>query len=333
MRRVKKSFLIFVLLFNLVACAQTSTLTLEAINPAPAETATSYMAGTQTAPAISLLPTLSFSTTLLPTITPLVSLTPTNTPTALALPSDFSPVLYGNKYDADTFFILLGGVQGRNWLPADQAAAHIIGATGYDVYTLAGETYQVYGYAPVTYPVYPGYFLSTDATLNETGMVGVVQGWQAAQRNVEELPPENELYKQVVVDWLAQAGVVNPQLGTIQIHRVDLEGDGSDEIFISATRVESQHTIQEGDHSIILMRKVIGNNALTIPILADLYTSLGYGNPFPCTYFIGNFIDLNRDGVLEVVVEYERWEGFGASVYQIDGQNVEEALGATCITP
>ena len=49
--------------------------------------------------------------------------------------------------------------------------------------------------------------------------------------------------------------------------------------------------------------------------------------------FHRKFFDLNQDGVLEVVVEFERWEGFGASVYEVDGETVEEVLGSTCITP
>jgi len=108
-----------------------------------------------------------------------------------------------------------------------------------------------------------------------------------------------------------------------------------DEIFITSTRVEGQHGSKPGDHSMILMRKVVGSEAVTIPILVDLYAYVGKSpiNPFPCTYSIGNFIDLNQDGVLEVTVQFERWEGFGASVFQVNGQNVEQVLGSTCINP
>ena len=317
-------------------------------------TFTPYVAGTETARSATEtasllpvainntpLPTFDFSTlAVLPTAevrpilqspTPLVTSSPTTTPTAAMMQAGFSPVLLGEKFDADTFFILLGGVQGGSWLTAEQAAAKTAGASEYDVYTLAKGMYQVYGYAPVTYQPYPDYFLSTDATLDETGMIGVVHGWTARTGTVEELPSSNELYHQVVLDWLSQTGVADPQIGTIQIYRVDLEADGTDEIFISATRVESQHTTKAGDYSMILMRKVNGSEAVTIPVLVDMYASLKPGNPFPCTYTIGNFIDLNQDGVLEVTVEYERWEGFGGAVYQVKGQNVAKVLGSTCM--
>jgi hypothetical protein len=345
MARLQK-LLVIALLFAFSACSPKPGIPIEA-----SVTFTPYASGTETALAVSMaqtemaqsapenstlaLPTFEFPSypTITSSPTPLVSLPPTTTPTAAVMPSGFSPVLLGKKYDADTFFTLLGGVQGGKWLTADQAAAQIGGASDYDVYILSKGMYQVYGYAPVKSQPYPDYYLSTDATLDETGMIGVVHGWSARQGNVEELDSADEIYRQVILDWLSQAGVADPQIGTMQIYRVDLEDDGTDEIFISATRVESQHTTAVGDHSIILMRKVNGNEAVTIPVLVDMYASVKPGNPFPCTYTIGNFIDLNQDGVLEVVAEYQRWEGFGAAVYQVNGQNVSEVLGSTCMTP
>lgn len=38
--------------------------------------------------------------------------------------------------------------------------------------------------------------------------------------------------------------------------------------------------------------------------------------------FLGNFLD--RDGILEVIVEFHTWEDFGALLYQIDGQTITQ---------
>ena len=51
---------------------------------------------------------------------------------------------------------------------------------------------------------------------------------------------------------------------------------------------------------------------------------------YPRTYSLANFIDLNQDGRLEVIVEIQKWEGFGARVFQIDGEDVLPALSAEC---
>lgn len=353
MSRLYRSVLIL-LLFIMSACSQGSTI------PDDRATATSYEGGIETAP-VSMaqtveagssptpiatftpvtLPTFSLSTNALPTVsfttpTPSIRSTPTTTPTAVVLPANFSPVLLGKNNGVNTFFSLLGGVQAGKWLSADEAVAQITGASLYDVYAFTNGMHLVYGYAPAkSTPFSPGYYLSTDADLNEAGMLGVAHGWQVTQRAVDELLFQNELYQQVVTDWLSQAGVADPQTGTMHIYRVDLEGDGTDEIFISDTLVESQHTAGPGDHSIILMRKVVGKEAVTIPILVDLYMYAKTGGlqPFPCSYSITNFIDLNQDGVLDVMVEFGRWEGSGASLYEIDGETVEQVLGHTCITP
>ena len=320
-----------ILLFVLSACTQASSLPGDtATAPAPETPANAASSVAPIAATLTpgLLPTVSFSA-----IPMSENVSPTDTPTAVVLPSNFSPILLGKKYDSNMFFVMLGGVQDGQWISVDQAVANIAGAAEYDVYAFASGPQQAYGYAPQRSMPSGGYFLSTDSAMNETGMIGVVRGWQVAHRVAEELPSDNEMYQQIMIDWLSEAGIDDPQLGTMHIYRIDLEGDGTDEIFISDTRVEGLHGVVAGDHSVILLRKVIANGVVTIPILADLYAAIGYGNPFPCSYSIANFVDLNQDGVLEVMAAYDRWEGFGASVYEVQGETVQQVLGTTCINP
>jgi hypothetical protein len=234
--------------------------------------------------------------------------------------------LYGKKYDANMFFLLLGGVQGNTWLAPDRAAASFGGEWEYDVHTFTRASFQVHGHAPEFSPVNGRkYFLGTDATLNEFGMVGVLHGWPIRQADTQELSPDNETYQQVVIDWLKQNGISTSELGTMQFFRVDLEADGVDEIFISATHIDDVHIAKSGDYSILLMRKVVGNSAVTVPFVSDVYTAQ-QGVIQPPYYSFVNFIDLNRDGILEVVVEIQGWEKFGAIVYQVNGQTVTEVL-------
>jgi hypothetical protein len=123
MSRFQRS-IVLVLLFAFSACSQNPVVVSE--TSAPTLAATFTPAASETLPVLNAaLPTFSFST---PSATPLVRLTPTPTPTAAVMPVGFSPVLHGKKYDADTFFSLLGGVQGGQWLSADQAAAQMTGA-------------------------------------------------------------------------------------------------------------------------------------------------------------------------------------------------------------
>jgi len=137
------------------------------------------------------------------------------------MPPGFSPIVYGR-------FILLGGVEDGKWLAPDQAFARFSGATEYDVYSFSGKVFHMHGHAPGFNMVYQKYFLRMDGTVDEFGMVAVAQGWQVIQQQPEELSAENEFYQQVITDLLSQAGITDPQVGRLQIQRIDLEGDGSD---------------------------------------------------------------------------------------------------------
>ena len=241
------------------------------------------------------------------------------------MPAGFSPILYGRKYDANTFFTLLGAVQGTTWLTAEQAAAQFSGEWEYDVHTLAGGSFQLRGHAPEFSPQSNLYFVRTDANLDEPGMVAVVHGWAVQQGTVDELSPAIDIYQDVVMDWLTSQGVQSPVLGDMRVLRVDLEADGVDEIFISVTHLDgSQHTVWAGDYSVILMRKVVGNDVTTVPVVADIYYSSGTDNTFPSAYAPANFIDLDQDGVLEVIVDVQRWEADAALLFKVDGQNVRQ---------
>lgn len=194
------------------------------------------------------------------------------------------------------------------------------------MHTFRKGGFQVHGHVPEFSPTSRAYFIGTDVQANESGMVGVLQGWTVRQGNIQELSPDNDIYKQVVLDWLASEGISTPDLGTLHIFRADLEVDGVDEILITATYIDGYpYRANAGDFSIVLLRKVVGNGTVTVPLVTDVYRAQ-QEVIYPATYSVGNFIDLNRDGVLEVIVEIQGWEQFGAQVYEINGQTATQVL-------
>lgn len=247
-------------------------------------------------------------------------------------PTDFSPVLYGGKQYESEFFLLLGGVSQEAWLSPEESVSRFSGEVTYSLSNMTvAAKYFLWGKAPEASLTCKIYTVGSDAGLDEGGFVAVVDGWAVTKRDVSELSPDLEIYQQAVLDWLKEEGVKDPQLGNLQVFRVDLEGDGSDEIFISATHLdESQHTTKAGDYSVVLMRKVVGNDVVTKLVVGDVYASKELEITYPRTYSLANFIDLNQDGILEVVISYQKWEGFGASVFQVDGQEVLPRLSAGC---
>ena len=277
-----------------------------------------------------LLPTLSFLPTFTPSPRPFPTATPeaTFTPVGMEKPTDFSPVVYGGKFYQTPFFLLLGGVSREKWLVPEESVARFSGEANYSLHTLLQENkYMFRGTSPEFFPTSQSYSIHTNADINEVGLVGVLDGWPITKRAVTELSADGQFYQQSVIDWLTSEGVSTPQLDVLHVFRVDIEGDGVDEIFISASHLdESQHTTKADDYSVVLMRKVEGNAAVTVPIVGDVYRSQELEITYPTTYSLINFIDLNQDGVLEVIVDTQKWENVGAIIYQINGQDVIQAL-------
>jgi len=115
---------------------------------------------------------------------------------------------------------------------------------------------------------------------------------------------------------------------------VNIEGDGSNEVLLSAAYFKdiSSHMTRTGDYSVVLVRKVIGNQVLTIPLVKDYSVSSVPGGElsYPSTYTLLDALDLNQDGTLGLIVEVSRWEGLGAIVYRVGGQNVQEVVRTIC---
>lgn len=342
MIRAKTALTMIGLLAVLTACSGQSTVTITIETPTPAvagiPSATPWVEGTEAALG-SPTPWVEGTQTALAAGTsetqnqniPPTLPSPTSAP-VMEKPTGFSPVLYGGKVYDTTFFLLLGGVNRETWLAPDMSVARFSGEVTYSLHSLTQEAkYFVWGKTPEFSPTCKVYSVRTDATLDEPGFVGVVDGWDITKRPVTELADGEGFYQQAVVDWLEAEGITEPQVDSFQVYRVDIEGDGVDEVFISAEHLDdSQHTTKAGDYSIVLLRQVLGNETVTRLVVGDVYRSQKPEITYPRTYSLTNFIDLNQDGRLEAVVEIQKWEGFGARVFQIDGEDVIQTLSAEC---
>ena len=350
MIRVKTSLLIFVLLFSLIACAQgpaapsaatptftpdvDGTLTAMAAglaSPTPwiggTETAlanltpTPWIPGTETALAVA-----SSSPTPLPFPTFDFSATATLPPPPVIEEGTFSPVFYGSGS-----FLLLGGFkQDQGWVTAENAFAYVNNEAEYDFFSPKGFIKLRGGTLEFT-PTCRNYSMRSSAVLPES-MVGVASGWVTGQREVRDLSLTDPSYIQAVTEWFQSQGNSPAAIQITRILQADLEGDGVNEILLSASYFKdtSGHMTETGDYSVVLMRKVSGNQVLTIPLIREYYVSGAPELSYPKTYTLAEAIDLNQDGTLEVVVDVRRWEGRGASVFRVDGQNVREVLRAIC---
>ena len=190
---------------------------------------------------------------------------------------------------------------------------------------------QVQGSISEFDPTCGNHFMRSSVVMPEP-IVGVASGWITEKRGTTDLSTDDPAYIQAVTQWFQSQGNSPAEIHVTRILQADIEGDGVDEVLLSVSYFKdaSGHMTETGDYSIVLMRRVIGNNVLTIPLVKEYYVSNTPETSFPNTYSLADALDLNRDGTLEVIVGVSRWEGLGAIVYRVDGQNVREVMRAIC---
>lgn len=120
-----------------------------------------------------------------------------------------------------------------------------------------------------------------------------------------------------------------------RILRVDLDGDGEDEVLLSATNYFNKEdeapidTPAPGSYSIVLLRRVVAGKIQTRLVAGEIYAKRDAAN-FLHVYDIAAVLDLNGDGKLEVVVHSSYYEGNATTIYQCEPNKAREVLSVEC---
>jgi hypothetical protein len=229
--------------------------------------------------------------------------------------------------------LLLGGTQGGAWLDAPRTAALLDGGMPYQLYVPTGFLGTTHSTTPAhTSPTCPGmYSLTVDPVPASGSVTGLAGGWNAMPRIPEPLPNDTEAYRQAIANLLDSNGLAGIDVTLTQVLRVDLEGDGNDEVLISASRfAETPGPIAvRGDYSLVVLRTVVNNEVVTVPLRADYYLQ-AEELFFPLTYTVGGVLDLNGDGRMEVGVDVSYWEGNDVMVYEVAQGQAQPVLSTGC---
>ena len=148
--------------------------------------------------------------------------------------------------------------------------------------------------------------------------IGTTAKWNPAPRIPKPIDRSNASYKTVVSNFLKKKGISRTTIKITEAFRVDLEGDGTEEVVIAATFYKGGLTsdAKVGDYSMILLRKVVGKTVTDHLLTGDfILKNVEFGAPNE--YHISTIADLNGDGKMEIVFYGSYYEGDFAGAFEM----------------
>jgi hypothetical protein len=230
---------------------------------------------------------------------------------------------------------LIGGVQNGTFLDAKKTAAALKGGESYELYTMMGhEEGEITAKKPeIGDPCDDFYYVEMSPKAESGVALGDGYRWNPVPRVAKSLSLTDPTYVKIASDYLKLNGILKPVVKITQLYRVDLDGDGVEEVIMSATKYtgETSASAKRGDYSFTIVRQVVAGKVVNISLGGEFVKkSVGFGAP--TTYEVSAVADLNGDGKMEVVSHASYYEGGGSAVYQIKGGKaiVIKALEAAC---
>lgn len=245
---------------------------------------------------------------------------------------------------------LFGATANGKWIKAEEAAESLPGETTYQVYGLT-EALSEAKASKATHEGAPceetlAVWLSPKP---EKGVIALAAPWNALPRKPRVLDTTQPVYIDAVRDFLKTKGIEQPKVKIESIVRVDLDGDGQNEMLISATNYSSKDTLDyapagaphaevpmrspAGGYSLVLLRRVVAGKVETQLVEGEFYPKAAQDEgrfDVPNAYKVIATLDLDGDGKMEVVVGSSYYEGEAITIYRCDPKKVEALLSVAC---
>ena len=153
----------------------------------------------------------------------------------------------------------------------------------------------------------------------DTGVgIGTAAKWNPVPRMPKPIDKNNATYKTAVANFLKKKGIARPNVKITEAFRIDLEGDGTEEVVIAATYYKGGLTsaAKVGDYSVILLRKAVGKTVTDHMLKGDFVRkNVEFGAPNE--YHISAIADLNGDGKMEIVYYGFYYEGDSSGAFEM----------------
>jgi hypothetical protein len=231
---------------------------------------------------------------------------------------------------------LFGATGNGKWIKSAEAAKTLSDERTYQIYGLT----QSLGQAKKGKPKPSEDDVCSDAlTVSlspkpNKGTIALAAPWNALPRKPRLVYPTQKVYVDAVRDFLKTKRIEQQKVKIENILRVDLDGNGEEEVLISATNyLQKDESVPmqspAGSYSMVLLRRVVSGKVQTQLVEGEFYPkAIGYNAPN--AYKVIAVLDLDDDGKLEVVVASQYYEGAATTIYRCDPKKVEALLSVGC---
>jgi hypothetical protein len=235
---------------------------------------------------------------------------------------------------------LFGAISDGKWIKADETAKSIGDETTYRVYGLTQALGEAKGGKPKAVEDVCTDTLSVSLSPKpEKGVIALAAPWNALPRKPRISDTTQQVYSDAVRDFLKTKGIEQPKVKIENILRVDLDGDGEDEVLISATNYFSKDgrlpmRSPAGSYSMVLLRRVVAGKVETQLVEGEFhpkaYVRKEDSFDAPNAYKVIATLDLDGDGKMEVVVASNYYEGEEITIYRCVPKKAEALLSVAC---
>ena len=178
----------------------------------------------------------------------------------------------------------------------------------------------------------PNYYAvdTTDKTQSGVALSSNAR-WNATPRIPKEIDSSNIVYKAIVKKFIESKGIKNPSVNIKKILKVDLEGDGVDEVLIQARHRSSNEGFEtvKGEYSFVMLRKVVNGKVKHILLGGD-FKKETREDEIPYEFELSSILDLNADGKMEIVTYGSYYEGAWVEAFQIKDGKSNKILETGC---